>query len=144
MYTTHGYHIPGTVVEYPMPHIAVFCGGVRKCTICIGQAYHATLTQISPEDKIRRVSYMDDSDPQTKARVIVAHYINENQDDTVMLPITLREVHIVWWSKILKNWKAVVGTDREDKLLYEVTYNGHADEIYLDEYDKLKNVMINR
>lgn len=86
---------------------------------------------------------MDDSDPQTKARVIVAHYINENQDDTVMLPITLREVHIVWWSKILKNWKAIVGTTREDKLLYEVTYNGHADEIYLDEYDKLKNVLIN-
>lgn len=144
MLTSHGYHIPGTTVvakEYydPLPT----CGGYLKgCATCVGEAYHATLIRISPEDKIRKVSFMDNlTDMQTKAKVLVGNYINERREDEAP-EITLKEIHIVWFSKTLKNWKATVTTDLPDKIYYEITYDGRARASYIDVYNKVDNVSI--
>ena len=56
--------------------------------------------------------------------------------------LTVDDVYIVWWSKTLQNWKALVSTTVSDGMYYEVTYNGDKDEIYVDAYKKWKNKQI--
>lgn len=93
-----------------------------------------------------------DSEPKTaeeyldKARRIVLNHYNapfvDAVDPLANLPLTLEEVYIVWFSKVLKNWKALVSTDVNDGLYYEVTYNGEKKETYLDVYGKISNTVI--
>jgi len=52
------------------------------------------------------------------------------------------EVYIVWFSKTLKNWKALVSTSLPDLRYYEVTHNGDTGETYIDTYTKLSNHVI--
>lgn len=52
------------------------------------------------------------------------------------------EVYIVWFSKTLQNWKALVSTTLPDGKYYEVTYNGDKSETYLDVYVKVENVAV--
>lgn len=52
------------------------------------------------------------------------------------------EVYVVWFSKTLQNWKALISTSLPDGMYYEVTYNGDMDEVYLDAYKKFDNVTI--
>ncbi len=49
---------------------------------------------------------------------------------------------IVWFSKTLQNWKAIIITDLPDNLMYEVTYDGNKKQAYIDTYRKLENVCI--
>lgn len=48
-------------------------------------------------------------------------------------------IHLVWFSKSLKNFKGLFVTDAMDSKIYEVTYNGEKNEIYLDIYEKKSN-----
>lgn len=50
-------------------------------------------------------------------------------------------VYIVWFCKTLQNWKALVSTTLPDGKYYEVTFNGDADEMYLDVYVKTDNLI---
>lgn len=52
------------------------------------------------------------------------------------------DVYVVWFSKTLQNWKALLSTDIPDGLYYEVTYNGDLKEAYVDTYSKVSNVAI--
>ena len=52
------------------------------------------------------------------------------------------DVFIVWFSKTLQNWKALVSTCVGDGMYYEITYNGDKNEIYLDAYKKIENKCI--
>ena len=52
------------------------------------------------------------------------------------------QLYIVWFAKILKNWKALVSTTNPDGIYYEVTYNGGRNEMYVDQYHKLDNQVI--
>lgn len=51
------------------------------------------------------------------------------------------EPYIVWFSKTLQNWKALLSTDA-DNLYYEVTYNGDKCEAYVDVYAKVRNTAV--
>jgi len=51
-------------------------------------------------------------------------------------------VYVVWFSKTLQNWKALVSTTIPDQMYYEVTYNGDKQETYVDAYKKFKNVRV--
>jgi hypothetical protein len=50
--------------------------------------------------------------------------------------------YVVWFSKTLQNWKALVGVPLLDGRYYEVTYNGDKRETYLDVYQKVENLVI--
>lgn len=76
---------------------------------------------------------------QEKARQIVVEYFNQHVDVTDGVKITINDVYIVWFSKTLQNWKALVSTTIPDGRYYEVTHNGDQDETYLDVYVKLDN-----
>lgn len=67
-----------------------------------------------------------------KAREIVAKHAG----------VPLDRTFVVWSSKTLQNWKALVATDRRDGLYFEVTYNGDQNITYLDTYEKLNNQVI--
>jgi hypothetical protein len=54
--------------------------------------------------------------------------------------LTVEQLYIVWFSKTLKNWKALISTSRPgDGLYFEVTYNGEKLETYVDTYVKEDN-----
>jgi len=76
-------------------------------------------------------------DLQTRARKHVRNYYNhmvsvrgEHQ------PVTLQQVYVVWFAKVLGNWKAMLGTVNSDGLYFEVTYDGAKNLTYIDEYEK--------
>ncbi len=52
------------------------------------------------------------------------------------------EVYVVWFSKTLQNWKALLSTSLPDGMYYEVTYNGNKSEAYIDAYKKFQNVCV--
>ena len=52
------------------------------------------------------------------------------------------DVYIVWFSKTLRNWKALTATNRSDRLYFEITHNGEKGETYIDMYKKQKNVSV--
>lgn len=79
---------------------------------------------------------------QEKAKQIVIDYYNEHVEITDNKKLTAEEVFIVWFSKTLQNWKALVSTTISDGMYYEVTYNGDKKETYLDAYKKWENVCV--
>ena len=79
---------------------------------------------------------------QEKARKIVMNYFNSHVDKTDNKQITLDDVYVVWFSKTLQNWKALVSTSVSDGMYYEITYNGDKNEIYFDAYKKFENKCI--
>lgn len=80
-----------------------------------------------------------------KARELVCTHFNESTTDFVKNRATSYapdDFYIVWFSKTLQNWKALVSTDKVSGLYYEVTYNGDRLETYLDVYIKMSNVCV--
>lgn len=80
---------------------------------------------------------------QEKARRIVMDYFNSHVDVTDGVQITMDNVYIVWFSKTLQNWKALVSTTVPDNKYYELTYDGDKKRTYVDVYVKLENVTVN-
>jgi len=49
------------------------------------------------------------------------------------------DLKLVWFAKVLKNWKAIVADIGEGGNLYEVTYSGEFNDINVDEYEKINS-----
>lgn len=64
------------------------------------------------------------------------HHV-EGEDET-----DSEDFYIVWFVKVLGNWKAMVSTDLESGLYWEVTFNGNTGQAYVDEYRKHHNQAI--
>lgn len=76
------------------------------------------------------------------ARNIVVDYFNKHVDSTDRMKITMDDVFIVWFSKTLGNWKALVSTTISDGMYYELTHNGNTGETYVDVYKKWENFVV--
>ena len=74
-----------------------------------------------------------------KAKQLIVDMFNEDVEKTDGFTLTVDDVYIVWWSKTLQNWKALLSTTVSDGMYYEVTYNGDKQETYIDAYKKWKN-----
>jgi len=70
----------------------------------------------------------------------VCEYFNSHAEKTDNFAITEKDVYIVWFSKTLQNWKALLSTVVPDGMYYEITHNGDKHETYLDAYKKFQNV----
>ena len=79
---------------------------------------------------------------QEKARQIVRDYFNSHVDVTDGVQISLEDVYVVWFSKTLQNWKALVSTTVSDGMYYEITHNGDKNETYVDVYKKWENFVV--
>jgi len=75
---------------------------------------------------------------QDRAWKIVFEYVVVYLDksDEKSKTFSQDEVYIVWFSKTLQNWKALVSTTLLDGMYYELTHNGDKGETYVDVYKK--------
>lgn len=74
------------------------------------------------------------------AKEKVLEYHTENILEPYDDRITLDNVFVAWYSKVLQNHKALLGiSDMDDQHYYEATYNGDKKQLYLDVYDKQEN-----
>ena len=78
-----------------------------------------------------------------KAKSLVYKYVKSRLEKTdTHVTFGEDEVYIVWFSKTLQNWKALLSTTLPDGMYYEVTYNGDKGETYIDAYKKFENVCV--
>lgn len=77
-----------------------------------------------------------------QAKKIVVAYFNDHVDVTDENTINLDDVFIVFFSKTLQNWKALVSTTIPDGMYYEITHNGDKNETYVDVYKKWENFVV--
>ena len=85
---------------------------------------------------------MTNEEMLTRAKKVVMEYFNRHVEVTDNKKITMDDVFIVWFSKTLQNWKALVSTTVSDGMYYKITYNGDKKELYLDAYKKWENIKI--
>lgn len=143
MYTTHGHQIPGTTKTYPRPVTKVQCGEFTSCSKCLGEAFHATMIKVSPEDRFRKVSLMEKLELQVRACTIVARYYNERREDQYEIPeLTLKDLSITWFNRIERNWKATITTNIPDDVFYEVTYVAKTKTTVLEVFKKIDKVVL--
>lgn len=75
-----------------------------------------------------------------RAKLAVVDYFNDRVEKTDNFRINVDDVYVVWFCKTLQNWKALISTNIEDGMYYEVTYDGDNKNIYLDAYKKWENI----
>lgn len=138
MYTRHGHHIPGTVKDYPLPEQVARCGGPKMCSVCAVEV--SSHIEVDALGDNRVYSPSEEGEYMKKAKKIVQSYILSHLEATDTMPVF--NVYVVWFAKVLQNWKALVSTTLPDGMYYEVTYNGDKNETYLDAYKKFNNKVI--
>ena len=62
---------------------------------------------------------MGNNEMMDKAKKLVVDYFNRHVDVTDGKKLTMEDVFIVWFSKTLQNWKALVSTTVSDGMYYE-------------------------
>lgn len=77
---------------------------------------------------------------QETAMRLVHDYVKAHLDVTDAPPEI--NVYVVWFTKTLRNWKALLNTTLPDGMYYEVTYDGDKNKAYLDAYKKFDNVEV--
>lgn len=78
-----------------------------------------------------------------RARRLVFNYVKDRLEKTdTHVTFAEDEVYVVWFSKTLQNWKALVSTTLPDGMYYEVTHNGERNETYIDAYKKFDNITV--
>ena len=85
---------------------------------------------------------MYNNDMMNLCKKVVVDYFNSIVDRTDNMQLTEDNVYIVWFSKTLQNFKALLSTTVSDGMYYEITYNGDKNELYLDAYKKWENKKI--
>jgi Family of unknown function (DUF6275) len=78
-----------------------------------------------------------------RAKELVYAYVNSVLDKTdTHVKFGPDDVYVVWFCKMLANWKALVSTTLPDGMYYEVTHDGVACYDYVDPYKKFSNVAV--
>lgn len=117
----------------------MICNSMNNKTQAIGsKRWWAAL----PGNENRGEIKMEQRDFMTRAKQLVVDYFNSHVDVTDGKKLTMEDVFIVWFSKTLQNWKALVSTTVSDGMYYEITHNGDKKETYLDVYKKWENQCI--
>lgn len=88
-----------------------------------------------PEDKFRTIA----------KRAVVDYWNGDKKLSTKFGEIDARKVFVVWQAKVIQNNKALLGVNAEDDgMHFEFTWNGEAQEGYLDVYKKQKKVVVTK
>jgi len=95
-------------------------------------------------DSIEQGRRLADGNPFiAKAQRLVFEHVKAQLEKTdTHVTFAMDEVYVVWFAKVLNNWKALVSTTLPDGMYYEVTYDWHKSQTYIDAYKKFQNVAI--
>lgn len=74
-----------------------------------------------------------------RAKQLVIDEVNCNLHPTDPEFLRPENVYVVWFSKVLQNWKAMVSTDKPSSSYFELTHNGDKGETYVDHYARVNN-----
>lgn len=86
---------------------------------------------------------VDREDFQTKAKILVCHDFNKTFfPDNETFQAKPSDFYVVWFAKVLGNWKALISTDSMSGQYWEVTYDGEKKHTYVDHYVKRSNEAI--
>lgn len=86
---------------------------------------------------------MSSYDFMVKAKKAVHEWLmNRYLRDGLTIAFEWTDVFVIWQCKVLQNHKIILAASTPDMYLFEVTYNGDANEMYLDAYDKVENQCI--
>lgn len=77
-----------------------------------------------------------------RAKTLVYQYAKKKLEITDNTSFKQEDVYIVWFCKVLGNWKALLSTALPDGMYYEVTHDGVACYDYVDAYKKFDNVAV--
>lgn len=89
---------------------------------------------------------MSENTFRTVAKKAVVDYWNANTTLSKKFgKITSKKVYVTWQCKAIQNLKALLGVSFEgDGYYFEFTWNGDANEGYLDVYKKQRKVVVNK
>lgn len=123
-------HMPGHLLYW-----------VKICGLCMEPDWDDLDREIRKIIREAKGDRMDSATAfQDKARLLVMMHYNRRKEITDDYEMTIDDVFVVWFSKTLQNWKALVSTTVSDGMYYEVTYDGDKETAYLDAYKKFENV----
>lgn len=105
----------------------------------------AALDKLNPKEIKKPVKYVESDrspvDHQGRALDLVYAYVKSRLEKTdTHVDFGPSDVYVVWFSKTLGNWKALLSTTLPDGMYYEVTHDGVACYDYIDAYKKFENV----
>lgn len=95
-------------------------------------------------DNLGPLSSPEENDPDqflNKAKQLVRDEILIYQS-RILKNQPVLEVYVVWFAKVLGNWKALVSSNIADGQYYEVTYDGTKKVAYIDTYGKIRNTPV--
>lgn len=126
-YTSHGHHIPGTVLNSVKPKNPKRCGGVELCARC----------KVETEEHMAFMAGEPTNYPDI-AITILRRWLKPN-----LPPMTETfSVYVITFTKTLQNWKALLGTTLDDDMIYELTHSGDKHETYVVPYRQISNHVI--
>jgi Family of unknown function (DUF6275) len=79
-----------------------------------------------------------------RAKRLVAENYNTHHDAEMTPPLGIDDVYIIWFTKVLTSWKAVVCSTVVRGLMWVVTFNGPRNEAYIEIYRKINNVVVSK
>ncbi len=74
-------------------------------------------------------------------RLVIENY-NSHHDPAETAPLTMEDVYIISFTKMMKHWKAVVISGAAKRMVWLVTYNGTRREAYIEVCRKINNVTV--
>ena len=81
---------------------------------------------------------MSSYDFEVKAKRELIQLIEETYVET----FGIEDISVVWMAHLLRNKKGIFVDNGKNQRLYEVTYNSATNEMYVDLYEKRRNVAI--
>ena len=74
-----------------------------------------------------------------RIRLAVYDIVKKQLDPTDHVSFTIDDVYIRKCDRTLQNWYCNISTNLPDGMVYECTYNGDKDELYIDSYKRINN-----
>jgi hypothetical protein len=76
------------------------------------------------------------------AKKLVSDNYNRHHDIERTSPLFPEDIYIIWYAKLLTNWKALLGTPEIRGLLWMVTYNGFKHDAQIEIYKRVNSVTV--